>query len=278
MEKNEKHLKIFEEKLVKIKEDYNKIINDKENKCDKLEELKKIIDQCNIFEEYNIEYLKLLNSVEKEDIFIQNLKKYECSITSKLIDENFEKYKNIINKIDALKKINLLIISILNLKSLSLKDQEENLKKIFKEIKSQKIYELNFQLLPSDNSELYLFILYQVLCSCIYEKIKQLKVNNLDKYESKEEKLYDIKKKKENSSLIEQHKQLKNDIDKMNDKEDTNYKEKEKEIKNLLSKITLKEEELELFQIIHSNDFKEYIKGFYKFYEDLKEDLDKKIF
>ena len=78
--------------------------------------------------DYGIEYLKLLNSVEKEDIFIQNLKKYECSITSKLIDENFEKYKNIINKIDALKKINLLIISILNLKSLSLKEQEENLK------------------------------------------------------------------------------------------------------------------------------------------------------
>ena len=278
MEKNEKHLKIFEEKLVKIKEDYNKIINDKEKKCDKLEELKKIIDQCNIFEEYNIVYLKLLNSVEKEDIFLQNLKKYECSITSKLIDENFEKYKNIINKIDTLKKINLLIISILNLKSLSLKEQEENLKKIFKEIKSQKIYELNFQLLPSDNSELYLFILYQVLCLCIYEKIKQLKVNNLDKYESKEEKLYDIKKMKEISSLIDQHKQLKNDIDKMNDKEDTNYKEKEKEIKNLLSKITLKKEELELFQIVHSNDFKEYIKGFYKFYEDLKEDLDKKFF
>ena len=173
MEMKEKHLKIFEEKLVKIEEDYNKIINDKENKCDKLEELKKIIDQGNIFEEYNIEYLKLLNSVEKEDTFIQNLKKYEGSITSKLIDENFEKYKNIINKIDALKKINLLIISILNLKSLSLKEQEENLKIIFKEVKTQKIYKLNFQLLPSDNSELYLFTLYQVLCSCIYEKIKQ---------------------------------------------------------------------------------------------------------
>ena len=76
MEKEEKHLKIYEEKLVKIEEDYYKIINDKENKYDKLEELKKIIEQCNIFENKNVEYLKLLNSVEKEDTFIQNLKKY----------------------------------------------------------------------------------------------------------------------------------------------------------------------------------------------------------
>ena len=67
--------------------------------------------------------------------------------------------------------------------------------------------------------------MYQVICSNIYEKINQLKVNNLDKYESKEEKLYDINKMKEISSLIDQHKQLKNDIDKMNDKDDINYKD-----------------------------------------------------
>ena len=194
MEKEEKHLKIYEEKLVKIEEDYYKIINDKENKYDKLEELKNIIEQCNIFENKNVGYLKLLNSVEKEDTFIQNLKKYEGSITSKLINENFKKYENIINKIDALHKINSLIISIADLNSYILPEQEERLEKIIYEIKSQKKYKLNFQLLPSDNLELYLFTLYQVICSSIYEKINQLKVNNLDKYESKEEKLYDSEK------------------------------------------------------------------------------------
>ena len=166
-----KHLDIYEKQLVKIKEDYNKIINDKENKYDKLEKLKKIIDKCNIIEEYNIEYLKELNSVEDENNFKQNLKKYEGSISSKLINENFEKYKNAINKIDAIDKINLLILSIVNLKFLSLKEQTKNLKNIFNEIKSQKIYKLNFQLLPSDNLELYLFNLYQVFCLNIYDKI-----------------------------------------------------------------------------------------------------------
>ena len=131
MEKEKKHLKIYEEKLVKIEEDYYKIINDKENKYDKLEELKKIIEQCNIIENKNVEYLKLLNSVEKEHTFIQNLKKYEGSITSKLINENFKKYENIINKIDALHKINSLIISIADLNSYILPEQEENLKKLF---------------------------------------------------------------------------------------------------------------------------------------------------
>ena len=176
----EKHLPIFEEKLVKIKEDYNKIINNKENKFDKLEELKKIIEQCNIIEEYNIEYLKELNAVEDENSFKKHLKKYEGSISSKSINENFEKYKNIINKIDAFDKINLLICSIINLNFLPLSEQTKELKNILNEIKSQKVYKLNFQLLPSDNLELYLFNLYQVFCSGILDKINHLKVNNLD--------------------------------------------------------------------------------------------------
>ena len=275
MEKEEKHLKIYEEKLVKIEEDYNKIINDKENKYDKLEELKKIIEQCNIFENKNVEYLKLLNSVEKEDTFIQNLKKYEGSITSKLINENFKKYENIINKIDALHKINSLIISIADLNSYILPEQEERLEKIIYEIKSQKKYKLNFQLLPSDNLELYLFNLYQVICSSIYEKINQLKVNNLYKYESKEEKLYDMKKTKEISLMIDHYKELEKYI---GNKNDENYDEKQKELKQLTSEITSKKKELELFQIIHSKNFQKYIKGFNIFYNELSVYLNKKFF
>ena len=278
----EKHLEIFEKQLVKIKEDYNKIINDKENKDDKLEELKKIIDKCNIIEEYNIEYLKELNSVEDENNFIQNLKKYEGSISSKLINENFEKYKNIINKIDALDKINLLILSIVNLKSLSLLEQTKNLKNIFNEIKSQKIYTLNFQLLPSDNLELYLFNLYQIFCSNIYHKINQLKGNYFDEYEAEEEKLANKKMVKEIALMIDKYKKLKNDINIKNNKENENNKDnkdnKEKEIKELYSEISLKNEEYKLFQIIHSNYFKKYINGFNKFYSDLSCDLNQKFF
>ena len=276
MEKKEKHLKIFEEKLVEIEKDYNKIINDKENKYDKLEELKKIFDQCNIFEKYNIEYLKLLNSVEKEDTFIQNLKKYKGSLTSKLINVNFKKYENIINKIDALDKINLLILSIVELNSLSLPEQEEKLKKILYEIKSQKIYKLNFQLLPSDNLELYLFKLYQVICSSLYEKINELKVDNLKKYEINEEKLYDMKMTKEISLMIAQYEELKNNIGQKNDKNAESNDEKE--LKKLSLKISQKINELELFQIIHSNNFQKYIQGFNIFYKYLSVNLNKKFF
>ena len=268
-----KHLEIFEKQLVKIKEDYNKIINDKENKCDKLEKLKKIIDKCNIIEEYNIEYLKELNSVEDENNFKQNLKKYEGSISSKLINENFEKYKNIINKIDALDKIKLLIFSIVNLKTLSLLEQTENLKNIFNEIKSQKVYKLNFQLLPSDNLELYLYNLYQIFCSNIYDKINELKANHFDDYEAEEEKLSDKKMAKEIALMTDEYKKLKNDINNKDNKDN-----KEKEIKELDLKISLKTEEYKLFQIIHSNYFKKYINGFNKFYSDLSCDLNKKFF
>ena len=269
----EKHLDIFEEKLIKIKEDYNKIINDKENKYNKLQELKKIIAQCNIIEEYNIEYLKELHSVEGEDIFKENLKIFEGSISSKSINENFEKYKNIINKTDALDKINMLIISIINLDSLSLLEQEKELKNILSEIKSQKTYKLNFQLLPSDNLELYLFNLYQVFCKCIYEKINKLKVNHLHEYETEEEKMIDEKMSKEIELMKDRCKKLKDDIIINNDKEN-----KEKEINELNLKISLKNEEYELFQIIHSNYFKEYIDGFKEFYNELSDDLNKKFF
>ena len=63
-----------------------------------------------------------------------------------------------------------------------------------------------------------------------------------------------------------------------NDKKKENNKEKENEINELNLKISLKTEEYELFQIIHSKYFKKYINGFNKFYSNLSDNLNKKFF
>ena len=57
MEKN--RLKVFADELDKIKKNYDLIMrNKKKNKNDNFDDLKNIIDKCNIFESYNLEYLK----------------------------------------------------------------------------------------------------------------------------------------------------------------------------------------------------------------------------
>ena len=81
-----KRLKIYEDKLNLYKKQFNEIINGSNN--DKLEDLKKIIDNCNIFEEFNLEYLKLLKNFESKERFEKDLKKYEVTLS----DENLNKY------------------------------------------------------------------------------------------------------------------------------------------------------------------------------------------
>ena len=77
-----------------------------EKKDIQLEDLKNIIEKkCNIFEKYNIEYLKILkNKVHIED-FKEELKKYHDSISEMKMMENFP---NIIEKKNATNRINIL--------------------------------------------------------------------------------------------------------------------------------------------------------------------------
>ena len=171
---DKKHLDVFEQRLKEVKEQYLKIQNDKDNKDDKFEELKKIINKCNIIEEYNLAYLKSLKEFEDDKNFKSVLENYECSLSIETIDENFPK---IINKIKAMDKIKLLIFSILELESLPKYFQEIKIKNIFDQIKSEKYYKLNCQLLPSDNMELYLYNLYQVFRIIILEKINRFQIN-----------------------------------------------------------------------------------------------------
>ena len=81
-----KRLKIYGDKLNLYKKQFNEIISGNNN--DKLEDLKKIIDNCNVFEQFNLEYLKLLKNFESKESFEKDLKKYEVTIS----DENLNKY------------------------------------------------------------------------------------------------------------------------------------------------------------------------------------------
>ena len=258
-----KHLNVFEERLLEVEDQYHKIKNDKDNNIDKLEELKKIINKCNIKEKYNLAYLKLLKAFEEEKSFESDLQNYECTLSYGSINENFP---NIINKIDAMDKIKLLIFSILELVSLPKNIQEINLKNIFDRIKSEKLYKLNFQLLPSDNMELYLHNIYQVFRIFIVEKINRFKINELDRYENEEDNIRGKNMLKEISMMIDEHNKIKND------------KEKDKEKKELSIKIYSKSEELKVFQIVNNRHFQDYIKGFYEFYLELNSYLNQNFF
>ena len=256
-------LDVFEQKLKEANQNYLKVKDSKDKECDKLEEFKKIIDKCNILEAYNLDYLRLLKSFEDENSFKLDLQKYECSLSSTSINENFPK---VIHKIKAINKIEALMKSILKLGTLSVKNQEIELKKIFEQIKSEKVYRLNCQLLPSDNIELYLNILYNVFGKCISEKINEFVINNLELYENEEDKESDKKMLHEISNLINKYKEIEDN------------KEKEKEKKELNKNISAKMEVYRIFQIVHNNQFQDYLKGFLDFYNNLSSYLYKNFF
>ena len=274
MEKN--RLKVFADELDKIKKNYDLIMrNKKKNKNDNFDDLKNIIDKCNIFESYNLEYLKSLKLLEKEEDFKSHLEKFEGSISFKSMESTFP---NIINKISAMHKIRDLIHRIVNLEAITIQQREIELKKIFNKIKSQKLYKLNFQLLPSDNIELYLSNLYQVFGRCILSKIKEYKINELNKYAKKEEQDYDFKLTLEIGKMIDEYKKLGVEKRKEKDKD----KEADEKLNEMMEKIksTIKsnENELTIFKIIHNKNFNKYISGFNRFYTKLNDLLNKKFF
>ena len=253
-------MEIFRKKLEKNKIDFEEIINDKSNKKDKLDELKKIIDDCDIIEAYNIEYLKYLKEFEEKNKFKSDLEKYEDSISKNKIEENFP---NVIEKINSLDKIKILIFQILNLKDLQAEQKEIELKNIFDKIKKEKLYKINFQIFPTDNLELYIFLLYQMFCGNIYNKINEYdEIHNIF-----------LSKNDENKKLEEQ---IFNEINSM--KKQLEIAKDENSKSEIKSKIDLKIENFRIFKIAHNKKFNEYLNGFYLFYNELEDYIEKRFF
>ena len=76
--KKKERLEFYDIKLKEAYEDFNKI---QKKSNDKLDDLKKLVDKCNILEEFNVEYLKELKKIEKKEIFQKSLELYEESLS-----------------------------------------------------------------------------------------------------------------------------------------------------------------------------------------------------
>ena len=127
-------LNIFKEKIMNVSKVYEEM--KKDNSIDKLEELKKIIDDCNIFEKYNIEYLKLLKQIEKEEIFKNNLEKFECTLTEDKIIKNFYEFRK--SKIESIDKIKIIMEELSTLNFQTDKEKELVIKNLFSQKKKRK--------------------------------------------------------------------------------------------------------------------------------------------
>ena len=251
-------LNIFKEKIMNVSKVYEEM--KKDNSIDKLEELKKIIDDCNIFEKYNIEYLKLLKQIEKEEIFKNNLEKFECTLTEDKIIKNFYEFRK--SKIESIDKIKIIMEELSTLNFQTDKEKELVIKNLFSQNKKEKQYNLNCQLLPLDNIELYSFNIYQLFLINIFDKINNFEIKNLSQYENEIDKNYAENKSHEIVGMIQQYD---NSIEQV-------YKE------TIKSKINLEIENYEIFKIIHNNNFNDYLKGYSEFYSSLKNNLNKRFF
>ena len=196
MKNSSRRLVIYENKLNEIKKEYIESVQKKE---DKLKYLKKFIEKCNIFETYNLEYLRELKK-EDNTLFKEELEKYEDAICEENLKKEFG-----ISKISAFDKIIKLISEIAGLfffNNLELKKELKNLFFKLKEVNNKK-FKLNFQILPLDNKELYLNILYEILCVSFYNKIRDFEDIGFNQFEKEIYKNYVKKKKSEISQKID---------------------------------------------------------------------------
>ena len=251
-----KRLKIYEEKLLEYEKAY---IESQSKKEDKLKNLRTFIDKCNIFEAYNLEYLKEL---KKKDsiLFNKELEKYEASICKENFEQEFGR-----SKISATDKIIKLISEVSCFNFLNNSQLENEIKTIFNKSKvfHQKKYNLNFQIVPLDNKELYLNIVYEILFVSIYNKIKNFENGDLNDFEKERYKIYSQKKSTEICQKIDESKKIKN--------------LKSEEYKKLCEKIQDDIENLSIFNIVHNEKFKKYLMNMNTFYEKVINDVTKFI-
>ena len=254
-----KRLKIYNDKLIELKNEFSEIQNMKEDKLDKLQ---KLIEKCNIFENYNLAYLKVLSEFENEERFKNILLKYEDSISEEKMNQIFP---NTIEKISGYKKINSIFLELLNLSySYDNINLEKNLRDFISKLNDSisNRYKINFQLLPSDNIELYLNIIYTIFCVNILKKLNYISKNNF--ISEKQEDMDFIKgKTKEIAQLIDKAKSFK-------DKESQEYK-------SLKTQIDFQIKELDIFEMVHNKNFKIYLKNFNYFFAKIQKDFNERF-
>ena len=161
-----KRLRICQDKLNQIKDDFKNYKKDPD-----LEKIELIVKKCNIFEDINIKYLQELKKIESPK-FDEKFKELKSSISAKKIKEIFSEEKlSAIETIQSyLKRLNEFCKIQENSEKELLFQSTHIFMSTLKE-DSEVLIKPNFQLLPSDNLELYMNILYRIICAKLYMRL-----------------------------------------------------------------------------------------------------------
>ena len=253
---SDKRFEEYQKKLIEINDTFEKI-KKKENNNEKLNELNELIKKCNTIEDIIIEYLKVIKLLKPKE-FLEELNKYEMALSKENISINFPGDFN--DKINAYDKIILLFLQILDLKSKTAKERYKELLSMQDKYRQlQKIkYKINFQLLPLDNIELYLNILYLIAYGGIIYTIKEY-FSYFNNFKDEDDKNYDKNEANEINKLKEQ---INNSI--INDTK-------------LYNEYNLRKDNLLLFRAVHNNKFNIYINEFFSFYHKVNNNFHKRF-
>ena len=252
-------LKIYEDKLKDIKEDFKKLKTTKfKNTKEKIRYLKGIKKKCNIFEDINRSYLcavqeNIKDSKDKEKLK-KKLKKYEPSISKKCFNQYFH---NSIDKVPPNIKFKKLFERLVLIgKNIDSKGALDYLTDLLVDYKETHFYSLNFQLLQEDNRELYLNKLYNIAFLKIVTFIDELKDNDTDNYNDKD--------KKEYTSLVQLCEEKKNNY------KNTMSEQAEKEAKFYIQKINA-------FKMLQNKNIKTFFKKFVMFFKSIYKELNSRF-
>ena len=193
-------LDIYNEKLKEIENDF-KIYQNNPN----LEQIKKVVQKCNIFEKYNIIYLEELKKSCSKSDFEKEFEVYKDTISKEELKKHFQ-----IEKINGMDKISMLISNLILIFQYI---NDENMIGLQIAVKNLLCnanealidYRINFQLLASDNLELYINTLYRIFYCKIFRELDGLELDNNYTEKGKEEiqkMIDDIERKKLNKSEI----------------------------------------------------------------------------
>ncbi len=158
-------LSYYELKLEEIKKEFEEY-----QKQPNFEKIKHIVEKCNIFENYNIKYLEELQKKEggDEEEFRKSLEKFKDSIRPEILQSKFS-----IEKLCGKENIRASINRLISVSQMICKDEKtlllEEIITFIEEMEkvTKSNFTTNFQLLPSDNLELYLNIINNIFCTKI---------------------------------------------------------------------------------------------------------------
>ena len=249
-----KRLMYYENELNSIKKNYEEYLANPN-----LSKIEDVVKKCNIFEDYNVKYLEEIQKQKDEALFQKILEKYQDSISSEIMQKKFSFSK--LNGKDNIKAIiNRLIIIGQKVYHRKFESLQEEIATFVEEL--EKVYfsrfKINFQLLPSDNLELYLNTINRIFCGKILAKLIAF-----EEHKNFEQKDIDYIKEKEKELQIKEKPKVK--------------KEMEKETKKIEKPASKDEIMLKAFKIMKNQKFIRYFEYLGYFLEKVNNNYSKRF-